>query len=50
MTLIDGTMPLLTIHHKTEYRHVKPVALGGLLPACVPGAVSISEDGEASPP
>jgi transglutaminase-like putative cysteine protease len=26
--MIDSTMPLLTIHHKTEYRYARPVAFG----------------------
>src|SRR5665647_1364394 len=26
--MIDSTMPLLTIHHKTEYRYAHPVAFG----------------------
>jgi transglutaminase-like putative cysteine protease len=28
MTMISSTMPLLTIHHKTEYRYARPVAFG----------------------
>jgi hypothetical protein len=28
ITMIAATMPLLTIHHKTEYRHADPVAFG----------------------
>src|SRR5271156_3134318 len=28
MTMIAWTMPLLTIHHKTEYRYAHPVAFG----------------------
>jgi transglutaminase-like putative cysteine protease len=28
MTMIISTMPLLTIHHKTEYRYARPVAFG----------------------
>jgi hypothetical protein len=28
MTMIACTMPLLTIHHKTEYRYAHPVAFG----------------------
>jgi transglutaminase-like putative cysteine protease len=28
MTMIASTMPLLTIHHKTEYRYARPVAFG----------------------
>src|ERR1700683_5445093 len=26
--MISSTMPLLTIHHKTEYRYAQPVAFG----------------------
>ena len=26
--MIASTMPLLTIHHKTEYRYAHPVAFG----------------------
>ena len=26
--MITSTMPLLTIHHKTEYRYAHPVAFG----------------------
>ena len=26
--MITSTMPLLTIHHKTEYRYTRPVAFG----------------------
>ena len=26
--MISSTMPLLTIHHKTEYRYDRPVAFG----------------------
>jgi transglutaminase-like putative cysteine protease len=28
VTMIASTMPLLTIHHKTEYRYARPVAFG----------------------
>jgi len=28
ITIIASTMPLLTIHHKTEYRYAHPVAFG----------------------
>ena len=28
VTMIASTMPVLTIHHKTEYRYTRPVAFG----------------------